>query len=223
MFILRCEVGWGMAKVDTGVDIRCWTPIASGALKSTKILLCYTKVRLPCFKILYICVNKNVISMTEEEIKAADLILKYATPTGITVKRIQIKVGVPEVKQSSLHSAALYLKDDGLIEIDNSSTVDHAKLKLTSPGLEFKASEKRYADYLVEKAEKAKKQSIKEDMDWKHKKLQVQDLITKLNEINPEQLDFWRSQKKRNKQATAIAAIGLLFSLMALLKSFGIL
>jgi hypothetical protein len=51
--------------------------------------------------------------------------------------------------------------------------------------------------------------------------LQIKDLEEKLNVMNIEQKGFWVEQKARNKQLTLIAIIGSIFSLLALLKSFG--
>ena len=79
----------------------------------------------------------------------------------------------------------------------------------------------RTVDYVNEEAQKEAEQQRKEERDEHYKNLQVRDLEEKLNIMNVEQRDFWATQKAKNKQTTLIAIISALFSLVALLKTWG--
>ncbi len=151
--------------------------------------------------------------MTQKEIEAADIIIKGATSHGVA----SISLFHPDEKNKALRPitnvSVKYLVENGFLDV-----YEHAEgsflYRLTTKGLDLQRSGKNYSDFLKEQKQKAERDNL-------HKDLQIQDLITKLNTINPNQLDFWISQKERNKQATLIAIIAALFSLVALIKAWG--
>jgi len=121
-----------------------------------------------------------------------------------------------------MKNAAIQLLYSDMIIIEEDKG-KHLKYKLTQSGLELQRSEKKYAEYLEERKTKELNQAEKANLDSEVKELQKQDLITKLNTINPVQLDFWKAQKQKNVQTTIIAIISAAFSLISMLKAFGIL
>jgi len=122
----------------------------------------------------------------------------------------------------NMKNAAIQLLYSDMIIIEEDKG-KHLKYKLTQSGLELQRSEKKYAEYLEERKTKELNQAEKANLDSEVKELQKQDLITKLNTINPVQLDFWKAQKQKNVQTTIIAIISAAFSLISMLKAFGIL
>jgi hypothetical protein len=157
--------------------------------------------------------------MTPREIEAADFIIRLAGFSGMTAELIAQQSGknILEVKKAAAH-----LKMEKLIEVDKQDFMTET-YSLTATGIDFQESRKKYIEYLEEKAEKLRVQSEKEGRDEYHKSLQIKDLETKLNVMNTKQLDFWKAQKQKNVQTTIIAIIGAFFSIIAFLKSYGIL
>lgn len=154
-------------------------------------------------------------SMTQKEIEAADIIIKNATSHGVLYTSLFHPDEENKLDRPVTNTAVKYLVENGLLEVFQ----HHAEsflYRLTTKGLDLQRSGKNYSDYLEEQKQKAERDNL-------HKDLQIQDLVTKLNTINPNQLDFWKSQKERNKQATLIAIIAALFSFIAMLKSFGMI
>ena len=151
--------------------------------------------------------------MTQKEIEAADILIKGATSHGVLYTSLFHPDEEKEAFRPITNVAVKYLKEDGLIEVFQHHESSFL-YRLTAKGLDLQRSGKNYSDYREEQKQKAERDNL-------HKDLQIQDLITKLNTINPNQLDFWKSQKERNKQATLIAIIAALFSLVAMMKSFG--
>jgi hypothetical protein len=109
-----------------------------------------------------------------------------------------------------------------LIEISATSK-DGNTYKLTSAGTEFGYSGKTIDDLISAEQEKEDKLLKREKREDEIKDLQLLDLTKKVNEINEKQLKSWESQAERNKQLTLLAIIAILFSFVAMLKSFGIL
>lgn len=134
--------------------------------------------------------------MTDEEIKVADWIIKRynMNPTGfgeLTADGRRI---------------AKYLVDEGLIKVYGGF------INLTPKGEQFQKSGKSYADHLTEKKMKA-------DRDDRHKDLQIQDLETKLNLMNAEQLKFWHRQRWQFWLTLILAAAGFLLGIINFIKS----
>jgi hypothetical protein len=151
--------------------------------------------------------------MTQKEIEAADILIKGATSHGVLYTLLFHPDEKNEAFRPITNVAVKYLEESGFLEVYQ----HHAEsflYRLTAKGLDLQRSGKNYSDYLEEQKQKTERENL-------HKDLQIQDLITKLNTINPNQLDFWKSQKERNKQATTIAIIAALFSLAALMKAWG--
>jgi hypothetical protein len=73
---------------------------------------------------------------------------------------------------------------------------------------------KNLVDYLKDKLKK-------EQQDQQIKNLQYQDLLFKVEKLNQEQLTSLAAQRERNKQLTILGIISVVFSIIALLKSFG--
>ena len=151
--------------------------------------------------------------MTQKEIEAADILIKGATSHGVLYTSLFHPDEEKEAFRPITNVAKKYLVEDGLLEVFQHHESSFL-YRLTAKGLDLQRSGKNYSDYREEQKQKAERDNL-------HKDLQIQDLITKLNTINPNQLDFWKSQKERNKQATLIAIIAALFSLVALLKAWG--
>lgn len=170
--------------------------------------------------------------MTPQEIEAADHIMKVATVRGITVNSFLPldkngqKSSPPILGKTSNDQlliallASQYLIAEGLLVAEAYSDTSHL-YKLTKKGLELQESGLDFSSYLNAEKEKKRKQNEKDELDFRHKILQIEDLETKLKIINKEQLDFWKSQKEKNVQTTLIAIISALFALVAMLKSFG--
>jgi hypothetical protein len=93
--------------------------------------------------------------------------------------------------------------------------------KLTTWGFDYFRSGKRFEEWLKELEEKEAKQAEKEQRDDYFRTLQIKDLEEKINIMNVEQRDFWKAQKQKNLQTTLIAIISALFSLVALMKTWG--
>ncbi len=151
--------------------------------------------------------------MTQKEIEAADILIKGATSHGVLYTSLFHPDEEKEAFRPITNVAKKYLVEDGLLEVFQHHESSFL-YRLTAKGLDLQRSGKNYSDYREEQKQKAERDNL-------HKDLQIQDLITKLNTINPNQLDFWKSQKERNKQATLIAIIAALFSLVAMMKAWG--
>jgi len=149
--------------------------------------------------------------LTTEQVKAADTILFMASLENHIWEHEVLDESNNEFTELDMKIAAKHLENDDLILITVSSSPD--LYLLTIEGADFK-KKTSYKDY-------HEKNLRKEERENSYKDLQIQDLITKLNTINPNQLDFWNAQKERNKQATLIAIIAASFSLVALLKAWG--
>lgn len=161
--------------------------------------------------------------MTDNEIKAAGKILKLLGPdTKWKWKRTVFnEINDQNISEERMHTIANFLKEDGLLEIKNSST-GNPGYELTPKAVKLLSNQKGYGDYIKEEKEKEAKQQEKEKLDEYYRTLQVEDLVKKLNAINPSQLDFWKSQKQKNIQTTLIAIISALLSLVTLMKTFGL-
>lgn len=115
------------------------------------------------------------------------------------------------------------LKNFGLIELIRTDVEKSGNSKRTTHHYDLSKEAKialqngkNLVDYLKEKDEK-------EIRDQKIKGLQFDDLQFKVDKMNQEQVEFWKSQKQRNLQLTLIAIISTLFSLIALMKTWGLL
>lgn len=116
----------------------------------------------------------------------------------------KLKLTVPQISH-----ALDFLEKEGYIEQSYNDKNGNQYL-LTIKGIQLKHSG-GYA-----------KQLATEERNEHYKNLQVQDLETKLNIMNAEQRDFWKAQKQKNCQTTLMAIISALFSLFAMLKTFGV-
>lgn len=134
--------------------------------------------------------------MTEEEVKIADWIIS--------------KFNMNPRGSGELHPSnrriAKYLVDEGLI------TFNSGMIALTPKGEQFQKSGKSYGDYLEEKKMKAER-------DDRHKELQIQDLETKLNLMNAEQLKFWHRQRWQFWLTIMVAGAAFILSIINFVKS----
>ncbi|GEM_PF-2116815 len=121
----------------------------------------------------------------------------------------------------SIMDAAEYLKAADLIKPVSERVKDGIEYMFTSKGEQFYKNRKLTIDFINDELEKETKQLAKEEREEKYKELQMEEIITRLNTMNPNQLDFWKAQKQKNRQTTLIAIISAIFSLIALMKTWG--
>lgn len=153
--------------------------------------------------------------VTDDEIKAADVIILYAS---MSETNADIVSNLSGGNRNAVSNAAQYLKEDGFIEILQSSTWPDL-YKSTAIGIDFQKGGKKYADYLEEKAAKAKQKSEKDELDLRHKLLQIKELETKLEVINKEQLKFWYRQRWQFWLTIMVAGAAFILSIMNFIKS----
>ncbi len=160
--------------------------------------------------------------MTEEQIIAADLLIQKASVSQEYTISAIIGHGNTDHDRDDLRFAAYTLEKAGFFKLYEDITYGNA-YKLTEVGMQFRRNNGKFGDYLKEQAKKESEQLAKEERENQIKLLQYEDLKRKVNEMNQEQLDFWKAQKQKNVQTTVIALISAVFSLIAMLRSFGIL
>lgn len=156
-----------------------------------------------------------IANITQEHVTLINKILKIASSDLKTYGDYERSVEYEIRKDFDMMEVVDGLINDGILQRD--SNASETATRLTDLGKDIKRRDNGYVEFLKKKEEKR----IKDERDDRYKTLQVQELVMKLNTINPEQLDFWKSQKIKNNQTTIIAIIGIIISLIALLKSFG--
>lgn len=156
--------------------------------------------------------------MTAEEIKCANCIIERAFFQNATEAEI---VNSNLLSPHIFKIVAQFLKDEGLIEIGGVGGGWAKVYELTSKGNTLHKSGKGIEGYLKDKEETNARKTDKEQRDDYFRTLQIKDLEEKLNVMNVEQRDFWKAQKAKNLQTTLIAIISALFSLIALMKTWG--
>ena len=150
--------------------------------------------------------------MTEDEIKAADLIFKFGSKHN-AVREESAKIGL---SYDNVIRALKFLEESGFLKIAGGT------IQFTGQGIEFQRSKKSYRDYLMEKKNKL-------DRDDRHKNLQIQDLEIKLKsveEMQERQKVFWESgiaaQKRQRWQFWLMfffAAAGFILGIINFIKS----
>ncbi len=179
--------------------------------------------------------------MTEKQIEIANKILSFLGPhsdwkaeedierhlSGIAFTNEIYRVAKFMVGEDLLERKEESFKFHDLAAIIGSKELENIPRRfgyeLTTKAVELLSMGKDFRYYLKKKVEKEVKQTEKEEMEREHRVLQIEDLKEKLKVMNKAQLQFWNEQKARNKQLTLIAIISGLFSLVALLKVWGIL
>lgn len=158
------------------------------------------------------------------QIKAAELIMEHCHANGyvLLAKILGQNIGWG-LEIRDLEDASEFLSKDevGFIKIDD-TTKDGYLLLLTRKGELFKEKGKTIREIVEGEAEKEAEKVATESRDNEIKNLQLQDLVTKLNTINPNQLDFWKAQQRNNSWRMIISVGSLLISLLALMKSFDV-
>jgi hypothetical protein len=158
--------------------------------------------------------------MTEAQIVAADVLLQMASVSQEYTISAMIGHGNTDHDRDDLRFAAYMLEKAGLFELYNNGVGGNA-FRITEVGVQFRRNGRKFGEYLKEIAEKEAAQNAKEERENQIKLLQYEDLKRKVNEMNQEQIDFWKAQRQKNLQTTLIAIISAIFSLIALLKTFG--
>lgn len=153
--------------------------------------------------------------ITNDEIKAADVIITYAS---MSETNADIVSNLSGGNLKAVLNAAQYLKEDGFIEILQASTWPEW-YKATAKGINLQKSGRKYVDYLAEKSAEAKKRSERDALDLKHKILQIEDLETKLEIINKEQLKFWHRQRWQFWLTIMVAGAAFILSVINFIKS----
>ncbi len=183
--------------------------------------------RFDTFKLsFFVLLSLNIkffimVMLTENEIKAADAILNYATMDGVSKTNIwnfNKKNGITEI--DIIHAAA-HLDEHRFITIFK--RVNEPMYKLESKGLTFARSGKSYVDHLKEETERIAKQGEKDNLDWQHKLKQIEELEIKLKTLEIMQIkqqEFWESGINRDYRQKwqfiwtfMIAAAGFLLSI----------
>jgi len=162
------------------------------------------------------------------EIRAANLLLDYGNPS----KPIRINTCLEFITESDkteitpilLITTSLFLQEYGFAELSELGA--NKMYKLTTWGFDYFRSGKQFEERLKELEEKEAEQLRKDERDEKTKDAQLQKLeaeLLVLKDMQAEQRDFWKAQKAKNIQTTLIAIISALFSLVALMKTWGFL
>lgn len=157
------------------------------------------------------------VNWSEEEIRCANCTIEVL---GISQTN---ELGITHPNNISTHifkKVITILNDEGLVETIRMGGW-HETFKLTSKGHSLFESKKGIEGYLKDNADTKSRQMEKEQRDDYFRTLQIKDLEEKLNVMNVEQRDFWKAQKQKNLQTTLIAIISALFSLVALMKTWG--
>lgn len=160
--------------------------------------------------------------MTENEIKAADIVLKMATVGGIKANAVRIKCKESGLTEKDMQHAVLYLKSKGFISIGNRKNIPDDFYMLEDKGLDFQKEKRSFSDYLEEEKQSQTKQLKDAERDSKIKDYQLKDLDTKVNKMNDKQMDFWDDQKRKNRVQIKIAKIAITISIISLLQSLGL-
>ena len=164
--------------------------------------------------------------MTEEEIKAADWIIKNASWDVMTLPEMGgFAIDVIMNLDNTIY-AAERLKNAGLLETSNRG--EAVAYKLTEKAIKFKQSSESFRNYLQEEAEKEAIQKAKDERDEKAKDAQLKKLeaeLAVLKDMQNEQRMFWQSGIARDKRQRwqfqwtfILAAAGFLLSIINFLK-----
>ena len=149
--------------------------------------------------------------MTQEEFETADVIIKKSNTNGVADKAILDELPSNSRAIADFVNITSHLRDVGIIEIIDYGDYQYT-YKLTSLGFEIQQSKKSYKSYLEGKKYKA-------FQDEYHKTLQIQDLETKLNTMNIEQLKFWNRQRWQFGLTIIVATAAFILSVINFIKS----
>ena len=150
--------------------------------------------------------------MTEDAIKAADLVINKATDGWLTLDYFAKAIPIKMSTYSNLGMAIDSLVENRLF--DRKTMDDKMQIKINDAGKEIKSKNKGYGEFLNQKSI----QAIKEERDEEYKHLQMQDLKRKVNEMNNEQLKFWNRQKWQFWLTFMIASAAFILSIINFIK-----
>ncbi|MCC7245629.1 MAG: hypothetical protein IT269_08120 [Saprospiraceae bacterium] len=133
--------------------------------------------------------------LNENEIKASDIILRLSNINGVSKTQIWHagkESGITDI--DIIHAAAHLEKYDF---ITSYKRVNEPMYKLNTKGLEFARSGKSYVEYLSELKKEEQNKRIKDELDFKLKSFQLEDLVFRLKTIEDmqeRQKKFWGKQ-----------------------------
>ncbi|MCB9315659.1 MAG: hypothetical protein H6569_05940 [Lewinellaceae bacterium] len=166
--------------------------------------------------------------MTDLEIKAADLLLQYGNPDKSMRTTYCLKFEqIPDITPEILNRASLYLKKYEFAKLSEQGV--NKMYTLTPDGYDFALTKASFSKILQQEETVKVKQLEKEELDWKHKSLQIEELtfrIKNIEEMQTRQIQFWESGIRRDERqrwqyllTTMISGAAFIIAVLSLLAS----